>query len=44
MEKIVECVPNFSEGRNSQVIEAILDEIRGAPGVILLDYAPDQSH
>ncbi|MGE5483985.1 MAG: glutamate formimidoyltransferase [Ignavibacteriales bacterium] len=44
MGKIVECVPNFSEGRNAQVIEAILGEIRAVPGVALLDHAPDQSH
>jgi len=37
MRKIVECVPNFSEGRDPTVMEAILDEIRGVEGVTLLD-------
>ncbi len=40
MEKIVECVPNFSEGRNKAVIEAIADEIRQTEGVMLLDVDP----
>jgi len=37
MRKIVECVPNFSEGRDPSVIEAILHEIRCVEGVVLLD-------
>jgi glutamate formiminotransferase/formiminotetrahydrofolate cyclodeaminase len=40
MKKIVECVPNFSEGRNPEVIEAIADAIRKTPGVSLLDVDP----
>lgn len=44
MDRIVECVPNFSEGRDMEVIQAILNEVRGVSGVALLDYAPDQSH
>lgn len=44
MDRIVECVPNFSEGRNEQVIEAILSAVKAVPGVALLDHAPDQSH
>lgn len=44
MNRIVECVPNFSEGRNEQVIEAILGAVKAVPGVALLDHAPDQSH
>ncbi|KAJ6219427.1 hypothetical protein RDWZM_005239 [Blomia tropicalis] len=35
--QIIECVPNFSEGRNQQVIDAIADAIRATPGVSLLD-------
>lgn len=42
--KIVECVPNFSEGRRQHVIESIVDEVRNTPGVTLLDYAPDADH
>lgn len=42
--RLVECVPNFSEGRRPEVIEQILDAIRGVGGVTLLDNAPDASH
>jgi len=44
MASIVECVPNFSEGRRREVIEAIADEIRGQRGVRLLDVQADASH
>jgi len=37
MGKIVECVPNFSEGRDQSVINAIADAIRETPGCRLLD-------
>jgi len=38
--KIVECVPNFSEGRNRGVIDQITDEIKKVKGVRLLDVDP----
>lgn len=38
--KIVECVPNFSEGRNQSVIDQITDEIKKVKGVRLLDVDP----
>jgi len=44
MEKLVECIPNFSEGRNEALIDELADAIRGTPGVMLLDYCPDVSH
>jgi glutamate formiminotransferase / 5-formyltetrahydrofolate cyclo-ligase len=44
MAKMIECVPNFSEGRRPEVIEAIVDEVRNVPGVRLLDVKPDSSH
>ncbi len=44
MAKIVECVPNFSAARNPEEVEAIIDVVRSAPGVTLLDYAPDNDH
>ena len=44
MAKLVECVPNFSEGRRPEVIEAIVDEVRKVDGVKLLDVKPDASH
>ena len=37
MDKIVECVPNFSEGRDEAVIQAIAAAIESTPGVKLLD-------
>jgi glutamate formiminotransferase/formiminotetrahydrofolate cyclodeaminase len=37
---IVECVPNFSEGRDAAVIEAIADAIRSVEGAELLDVDP----
>ena len=40
MDKIVECVPNFSEGRDKAVIEAISGAIRSVEGVKLLDVDP----
>ncbi|KAH9414408.1 hypothetical protein DERP_014429 [Dermatophagoides pteronyssinus] len=43
MKKIIECVPNFSEGRNRQIIDAIADAIRSVPGVTLLDVDAGQS-
>ena len=42
--KVIECVPNFSEGRNLEVIEKILDSFRGKDGVKLLDYSRDEDH
>ena len=44
MERIVECVPNISEGRNKELIEAVINEVRTTPGVALLDYSSDESH
>jgi len=43
MAKIVECVPNFSEGRDRAVIDAIADSIRKTPGCSLLDVDPGAS-
>lgn len=43
MKKIVECVPNFSEGRNKKTIEAIADAIRKTKGCRLLDVDPGTS-
>lgn len=43
MRKLVECVPNFSEGRDRVVIDAIAEAIRGSPGCTLLDVDPGAS-
>ena len=42
--KLVECVPNFSEGRRTEVIEAIRDAIAAVEGVSVLDLSSDASH
>nr|WP_315021524.1 glutamate formimidoyltransferase [uncultured Aminipila sp.] len=44
MAKIIESVPNISEGRNQEVIEACVDQIRTTAGCTLLDYSSDTSH
>lgn len=44
MAKIIECVPNFSEGREKPIIEAIVNEVRIVEGVKLLDYSSDADH
>ena len=44
MNKIMECVPNFSEGRNLQKIDKIVAPFRGKQGVKLLDYSNDEDH
>ena len=41
---LVECVPNFSEGRRPEVIAAIRDAIAAVDGVVILDVSSDASH
>ena len=41
---IIECIPNLSEGRRPEVVEAIATAIRGVPGIRLLDHSSDASH
>lgn len=41
--RIIECVPNFSEGRDRQTIDAITREIERSPGVKLLDVDPGEA-
>ena len=43
MSTLVECVPNFSEGRNKSVVDAIVDAMK-IPGVSLLDREMDSDH
>lgn len=42
--KIIECVPNFSEGRNPNVLGAIADAVRAVDGVTLLSFEPDADY
>ncbi len=44
MDRIIECVPNFSEGRDLVKLEKILDVFRGKRDVKLLDYSSDEDH
>ncbi len=44
MNKIVECVPNFSEGRDEEKIELIVRAIASAPDVFVLDRDMDPDH
>src|SRR5438105_7255550 len=41
---LIECVPNFSEGRDSRTIEALRNALASVPGVRLLDVQTDASH
>jgi len=41
---IIECIPNVSEGRRPEVVDAIAAAIRSIAGVRLLDYSSDPSH
>ena len=42
--RIMECVPNFSEGRDLGKIEKIIEPFRARQGVKLLDYSNDEDH
>lgn len=44
MARLVECIPNFSEGRDKDVINALVAEAKSVAGVTLLDYSADESH
>lgn len=44
MQQIVECVPNFSDGRNPDVYNGIAGAIRGVPGAHVLDVSADADH
>lgn len=44
MNRIVECVPNFSEGRDAAKVDALVDAMRAVPGVYVLDREMDADH
>ncbi|HXW56620.1 MAG TPA: glutamate formimidoyltransferase [Candidatus Cybelea sp.] len=44
MKQLIECVPNFSEGRDRAKVDAIVAEMREVPGVFLLDRESDADH
>ena len=43
MAQLIECVPNFSEGRDAAVLDAIADAVRSTDGVTLLDVDPGRA-
>jgi len=44
MDRIVECVPNFSEGRDQSTIQALIQAVTSTTGVALLDHSADIDH
>ena len=44
MRKIVECIPNFSEGRDAEIIDQIVSAIKTVPGAVLLGRESDADH
>ncbi|HEY6867403.1 MAG TPA: glutamate formimidoyltransferase, partial [Candidatus Eisenbacteria bacterium] len=44
MPRLVECVPNFSEGRRREVVEELVGVIASVPGVVFLDSEMDADH
>jgi glutamate formiminotransferase / 5-formyltetrahydrofolate cyclo-ligase len=44
MSRVIECVPNISEGRRPEVVEAVVAAARQTPGVRLLDVQSDRDH
>jgi glutamate formiminotransferase len=44
MTSLIQCVPNFSEGRDPEAMEAIVEAVRETPGVRLADWSADPDH
>jgi glutamate formiminotransferase/formiminotetrahydrofolate cyclodeaminase len=44
MKRLIECVPNFSEGRDSAKVDALVATMSGVPGVYVLDREMDADH
>jgi glutamate formiminotransferase len=44
MNPLIECVPNFSEGRDLRVMDAIVEAMSGIPGAWILDRSTDPDH
>lgn len=42
--RLIECVPNFSEGRDAGKVDALAEAVRSVPGVVLLDRELDADH
>lgn len=44
MARLIECIPNFSEGQNQEVINGLVETAKSVNGVTLLDHSSDASH
>src|SRR5207247_707576 len=44
MDRLIECVPNISEGRKPETIDALVHAIQAVPGVVVLDRQSDADH
>ncbi|MGH7164180.1 MAG: glutamate formimidoyltransferase, partial [Nitrospiraceae bacterium] len=44
IDRLVECVPNFSEGRNTETVRALVEAVRSVTGVWVLDEEMDRDH
>ena len=44
MDQLVECVPNFSEGRDQRIFHALIDAVTSTTGIALLDHSMDADH
>jgi glutamate formiminotransferase len=44
MERVVECVPNFSEGRDPRVVESLVEAVESVPGALVLGTHVDPDH
>src|SRR5712672_3104595 len=44
MRRLIECVPNFSEGRDKTKVDALIQTMGGVPGVWVLDHEMDADH
>src|SRR5256885_15982722 len=44
MKRLIECVPNFSEGRDQAKVETLVNVMSGVPGVYVLDREMDADH
>ena len=44
MAKLVECIPNFSEGRDQAIIQGLVDVAKSVPGCTLFDVQSDEDH
>ena len=44
IQKLIECIPNFSEGRRPEVVRAIVVAIESVAGVLVLNYSSDTDH